>query len=42
MEIRRAILKDVPAIYSCSVESFKDYILLIGRTPAPMLEDCEI
>lgn len=39
MEIRRAKLEDVPAIYSCCVESFKDYILLIGRTPGPMLED---
>ena len=39
MEIRRAKLEDVPAIYSCCVESFKNYILLIGRTPEPMLED---
>ena len=39
MQIRRATLEDVSAIYSCSVESFKDYILLIGKTPGPMLED---
>lgn len=39
MEIRKAKLEDIPAIYSCCVESFKDYILLIGKTPGPMLED---
>ena len=39
MEIRKATIADVPAICSCCVESFKEYILLIGRTPGPMLED---
>ncbi len=39
MEIRRATIEDVPDIYSCCVASFREYILLIGRTPGPMLED---
>jgi len=39
MIIRSAKLEDVPELYSCCVEAFKDYILLIGRTPGPMLED---
>ena len=39
MIIRIAKLEDVPELYSCCVEAFKDYILLIGRTPGPMLED---
>lgn len=39
MEIRRATLTDAPAVASCVVEAFKDYMPLIGRTPSPMLED---
>lgn len=39
MEIRRAVLEDIPAVYTCCVASFQDYIPLIGRTPGPMLED---
>ena len=39
MTIRKAVPQDVPAIYACCVNAFRDYILLIGRTPGPMLED---
>lgn len=39
MEIRRATLADIPAVCTCCVAAFKDYIPLIGRTPGPMLED---
>ena len=34
MEIRRATLADIPAVCTCCVAAFKDYIPLIGRTPA--------
>ena len=39
MTIQKAVPQDVPAIYACCVNAFRDYILLIGRTPGPMLED---
>lgn len=39
MEIRRANLSDLPAVYTCCTEAFKDYIPLIGQVPGPMLED---
>ena len=39
MEIRKATLKDLPALCTCCVEAFRDYIPLIGRIPGPMLED---
>ncbi|MBN7774228.1 GNAT family N-acetyltransferase [Clostridium aminobutyricum] len=39
MEIRKATKSDAAAVFTCAVEAFKDYILLIDRTPGPMLED---
>lgn len=39
VEIRRARLEDMPGVYTCCVNSFRDYILLIGQTPGPMRED---
>jgi len=39
MKIRKAVFEDSPTLFQCVMEAFKDYILLIGRTPGPMLED---
>lgn len=39
MVIRPAVLTDVPDLFQCTVEAFRDYILLIGQTPGPMQED---
>lgn len=39
MEIRRAVMEDLPAIFTCNVNAFKNYILEIGKAPAPMLMD---
>jgi len=39
MAIRKAVFSDAPMLFQCTMEAFKDYILLIGRTPGPMLED---
>lgn len=39
MEIRKATVSDAPAVVSCVIEAFKEYMPLIGRTPGPMLED---
>lgn len=39
MEIRDALMKDVPEIFLCCTAAFKDYIPLIRQTPGPMLED---
>lgn len=39
MEIRKAVLTDLPAVCTCCVEAFKNYIPLIGRIPGPMLEN---
>jgi GNAT superfamily N-acetyltransferase len=39
MDIRVATSFDVPSIDACVTESFKDYIPLIGKKPAPMLTD---
>lgn len=39
MEIRRAIPQDAKILFRCAVESYADYILLIERTPGPLLED---
>ena len=39
MKIRKATVADAPAVVSCVIDSFKAYMLLIGRTPGPILED---
>lgn len=39
MEIRRANLSDLPAVYTCCTEAFKDYIPLIGRALMASCED---
>lgn len=39
MEIRRALPQDAAGIFACAVAAFSDYIMLISRTPAPMMED---
>lgn len=37
--IRRATTEDAARICLCTVNAFKDYMTMIGRTPGPMLED---
>lgn len=39
MTIRPARNEDAAFLFSCAAAAFGDYILLIGRTPGPMLED---
>lgn len=39
LNIRRAVATDAAKICSCTVNAFKDYMVMIGRTPGPMLED---
>lgn len=39
MIIRAAQKEDAAFLFSCAAAAFGDYILLIGRTPGPMLED---
>lgn len=39
MNIRKAIPQDAPGLFACAVAAFSDYILLIQRTPASMMED---
>lgn len=42
MEIRRATLQDAPAVFTCCVNAFKNYILEMEKAPAPMLTDYSV
>lgn len=39
INIRKAVSRDIPQIESITAEAYQKYIIVMGKTPAPMLAD---
>ena len=39
LEVRRAQIKDEPAVRQCAEEAYEQYVAAIGKKPAPMVAD---